>query len=555
MKNTSDSSLWSDLSAFADGALDDTRADALRRKVAEDPAAARELEELNRLRRAVGRKARLPENEEFFGTLESRLLSRVREDVILFRAPRRYQRSSISIAAAAFLILCGLLYTRWDDVLHYVNRRSAIVEKTYKERVLKGWIMPLFDRTDKDQALQFAMFGTIPLDKQDGPVLRVDNTTEKGYHIDLGTAKPAAHPVTVADMCRHIRATDEQRKTIDSLLAYAQEKIEASVLMSDNETIAIDPALTKFNTVILASLASALEVPQRERLVEFLETRNTPYTIRTAPTVPPVPSHVILDGIRSSREPSKFVMVTADTVELAKIDINIDSVRRNMTRLEREIPSIAVRVNAIARKLARGQWQAREPFPPPPPDEENTIVRIEVESNALQRMARSIPVAVQKLALKEKIMRHVDQSPHAQFHVTADSTIFIEEKVERALREAFEKGMPNVNFKIETRTMDGDRPAPPPPPDQPPRPGAPAPVYRDKMKREPSQNFYFFKSEEDAKKVLKQRDEEIKRKREIEVRVDSIGYHIHELLRPDASDEGSTNDSGGSNTRSTVIEI
>jgi hypothetical protein len=242
------------------------------------------------------------------------------------------------------------------------------MQQAYEDTILKGWIMPLFQRTDKDQVLQFAMFGTLPLDDSDGTVLRVDENAERGYRVELAGNTMKGQPLTtIKELYGEIQPTEIQRKVFDTLFLYAQKQIEAAVLMNEARQIAIDPAISKYNKVILSGIAASLEPEQLQRFEAFLEKRNTPYTFvsrqSTAP-VPPAPPSALMARFRAVRAPEEFVVLDDDGYTITRLHLDMDSLRRLMKVVGERMPRIEVRVQDIARSYAVSRLNGT----PPPPD-------------------------------------------------------------------------------------------------------------------------------------------------------------------------------------------
>ncbi|MFZ1729795.1 MAG: hypothetical protein WBQ23_00175 [Bacteroidota bacterium] len=354
------------LTLYLDDRLDMRQREELERRIAQDEHVRREFEELRRMRALLASREPLPANT----FLIERTINRIKQENDRQPAGAPLPRRSMPAMTGAFamLIIAALAFAWFqrDQILRYVGNTGSQMQIAYEDSILKGWIMPLFQRTDKDQVLQFAMFGTLPLDEKDGTLLRVDENAERGYQVQLASNTDQSQPLTtIHELYREIQPTDLQRKVFDTLFLYAQRKIEAAVLMNQARQIAIDPAISKYNKVILSGIASSLDPDQLQRFDEFLKKRNTPYTFVSQRTMPPPPSNpaMLMERFRTVRAAEEFVILDDDGYTITRLNLDMDSLRRLMKIVEQRMPRIEVRVQDIARSYAIS-GQPTIPAPP-----------------------------------------------------------------------------------------------------------------------------------------------------------------------------------------------
>lgn len=96
---------------------------------------------------------------------------------------------------------------------------------------MTGNILPLFSNLNKDDVLNFALFGSISIDSSNNTSLQVKNTDDKGSQIQIvrneETPKPA---LTVNDFAAQIGISKDQREVVDSILGSYQEKLQSAYL-------------------------------------------------------------------------------------------------------------------------------------------------------------------------------------------------------------------------------------------------------------------------------------------------------------------------------------
>ncbi len=359
MIGTKKSRIALQLSLYLDDRLDSAQREQVASRIARDPELRREYEHLRRMRDLLSARESIPANP----FLPEHIMNRIREDNrepdAYLPVPRRFMPAAAGAIAVVVIALLALAWIQREQILRYIGNTGEEMQHAYEDTILKGWIMPLFQRTDRDQVLQYAMFGTLPLDDSDGTVLRIDESADRGYRLELaGSTARTGPPATINELYREIRPTAVQRKIFDTLFLYAQRQIEAAVLMNEAKEIAIDPAISKYNQVILSGIAASLEPDQQERFESFLEKRNTPYTFVShrhteVPPQPPTPPAKLMERFRTMRVPEAFVVLTEDSFTVTQLHLNMDSLRRLMKIVEGRMPRIEMRVQDLARTYAR----------------------------------------------------------------------------------------------------------------------------------------------------------------------------------------------------------
>jgi hypothetical protein len=323
-----------DVSLLLDGRADESTTDRVESAVASDPELRRRLDDMKHVAGLLRDHHRLAPNP----FLTERILHRTIEST----ANEREHGADFGLrpiaAAVLSVLVVGLAivgYVNRDPLLSFLSSKQTAMQNAYEDNVLKGWLMPLFGKTNKNEVLQYAMFGTLPIDRNDGTVLRVDEHSDKGYRVEF-SRDTANEPdlASVEDLYQEIRPSESQRRMFDSLFHYAGRQIESAVLLDEKNQIAIDPSITRFNRVILSSIAAGLDAEQRQRFDRFLERRNTTYTLASAslPSRPQPPEEVIR-SVREIPRSGTFFLVGSDTVSYATLNIDMDSLRDQMLDL------------------------------------------------------------------------------------------------------------------------------------------------------------------------------------------------------------------------------
>lgn len=340
------------LSLYIDGELEAEKTKFVEQLVAQNPEVANELNELRFLKRLLTSKQPVPEKLGFWTRLSVELDKRSREQENLLPFPKKLIPLMSAFGAVAMVVVAVVLYQNRSSLFQYAGKQSERVQQAYENNILKASLMPWFSNLDKNQVLQFALFGTLPLDAKTETALRVDESAEKGYRIDVGRKQAKANPrVTVADLYKQINPTHAQLLVIDSLLDFGKEEIEASVFIAENRGMAINPNLPKLNRVMLAGITASLEPHQRDRLERFLQTGNAPYRVAVSKALPEKAERIFrqIAGLPHVRN---FILVSPDSEAYSNINIDMEDMRVKLREIESHRPDIEAKMDVLIRRFA-----------------------------------------------------------------------------------------------------------------------------------------------------------------------------------------------------------
>jgi hypothetical protein len=347
------------LSSYLDGELDEDQTRFVETNVLQDPEARRELENLRALKSLIAARMRLTPSLGFWTRLSTELERRKREEENLLPFPRKYL-PLVSLGTAVVVLVVGfVLFQQRATLVDYVSRQSERVQKSVEDNILKGSLMPLFAHVDKNQALQFAMFGTLPLDARAETELRVNEDSARGYTIDMDKKGDRKTPtVTVKEFVDEVRPSHAQLQIIDSLLDLGRVKLEGSVFVAEDRVMAVNPELSRLNRVMLSGIAAALEPEQRVRFERFLQVRQAPYML-SGGRRGSESSERILHTMRLRERSEAFLVVSPETVVVSRLDIDLDSLRRHISEVQEVQTSVAVHMNSLIRRMGEREVAVR----------------------------------------------------------------------------------------------------------------------------------------------------------------------------------------------------
>jgi hypothetical protein len=319
------------LSNYVDGSLSESQRHDFESYLREHPSARQELAQAERLKKMLAEKKMIEPDIAFWTRLSLKIEDQKKEASNLLPFPRRYTPAILALSSCA-LILAGVFAVQQRMVImDFLTKKTQSVQIAYKKNV--SGLLPFFASIDKDQALQFSLFGTLPLDEKNETALRVDGNAQKGYRIEVRkTAAQKQGNITYRQFVDAVNPTAEQTRVLDSLLELAGKRIESSVLVGENNAFAVDPSLAKLNSIMVTSIAANLEPVQRVRMERLMASNEAPYAISGSRSGARIMPEHIFKHFADARAGRKFVVITSDTTLNSEIAVNMDSIEHILPR-------------------------------------------------------------------------------------------------------------------------------------------------------------------------------------------------------------------------------
>jgi hypothetical protein len=333
MKQLSPKELEQIISLYLDGELDDSERKSLEEYLNSHPVVKREIEILQSAQKALSSKEKLRKDDWFWLKLSNKLEQKESQSNGFIHGMRSV--FALSGLTSMIILIVGIMYFKETSLFHrFFLEKKSFVEDVYHNNIMSGNILPLFSNLTKDDVLNFALFGNIAIDSANNTSLNVKSTEDKGSQIQIvKNVELPASPITIKDFAQEIGINSNQQEIVDSILGSYQEKLQASVLVSENDEVAIHTELVDLNRAMVSTIASCLEPVQRTRFQKFLDVRNAPYAVVTINS-PRLESHVIWNKMTKVSNSHNYVIISPDTVEFAEMLINIDSIREVSRRQE-----------------------------------------------------------------------------------------------------------------------------------------------------------------------------------------------------------------------------
>lgn len=410
------------LSLYVDGALPEREAREVESILETDESARRQVEELRRLKKLLSSREALTPHIGLWTRVSMALEEEKKEEHNLLPFQRKHI-PLVTTLATAVLVLAGLVVVQnRTQFVRYFTEKSQAVRDAYRKDYVQGTLLPLFSSVDKDRALQFSLFGTLSLDKKSETALRVDENAKKGYRIDVSKdSQLKMKSVTFDRFLAEVRATEEQKKVIDSLLELTSERIQSSVLIGDNNALAIAPDLPRLNKMMVTNIASCLKPHQRARFEHFLAVNDAPYAV-AVPNAPTVNAENILRNLPKPLKTNRYVVITPDTMMVSQIHLNMDSLRRAMNE---NMVVVELRRKEFLRKLTDLRFRRRMPSLParpqaPPVVENQEIISIEINAPVGETDQQPAHMIIQPRVSRQIVLPGMPHRP-VRIHIWNDS--------------------------------------------------------------------------------------------------------------------------------------
>jgi hypothetical protein len=394
MRSISTRELQRTLSLYLDGALDEEAKARFEEYIAGNPEAALELQRWKRQQQLLKSKPGVQPNEWFWQKLSLRLEQPKSSSDTVYPFSRKYAPLPVSLAVIIAAFVGMVVFQQRTLLTKFFSEKKEQVQQIYEANILQGKLIPLFTDLNKDQVLHFALFGTLPLDPQAKTALRVDENKEDGTRIEFAKNEARQNPpVTVEQFCREIDATPAQYRCVDSILSSARDKIQESVFLGENKSLAVHADLATFNRTMMSNIAASLELPQRRKFKRYLAVSGSPYTFIVAPS-PQAPAPAQMPRIPRLPRMEQFVVITPDSCSIARVNINVQQILRNEAMTTQEIRIMNERTRSLIRDFAehtRGQKRSNSSLRV---FSGSDYFSIKVEDNALERQPNAMPFEV-----------------------------------------------------------------------------------------------------------------------------------------------------------------
>jgi len=297
---------YENLSALADNELREDQAAIYREKLRQSPAMREKYNDIQRVKKAVGDLPRLPEDHYF----NTRLGEFIKEENKSVSRWKPFYKPAASLAAVTFVLMTffsispGFL----DDLF---ERQKGNILDFYTKN-----LRPYFAKEEltKDDIFNFAFSQVLPIDSAGGNVISLDGSGG-GASIAIREATLGDSKITLKEFTEKLNLNQEQKSKLDKVLKKYEDKIRKSILVNDNNTVAVNTNIWNYNAALKAEIM-AIAAENKEAA-----------SVMPTSLLESMPAFA---SINFADDEGSFVCINPDTVFVMPIKVNTKDPVYNM---------------------------------------------------------------------------------------------------------------------------------------------------------------------------------------------------------------------------------
>lgn len=322
-KNDTISRIKNDIHLYLDGELSENAKAEFELRLLQNPDLRAEFEQIRKLKTLVAGSHEPLTDDAFFTT---RLMSAIAKDKNKSFSKFKWLRTG-----AAFVVLTGVvLFFFWLNPMFinkHIDEQKLNLVEFYSQN-----LRPLFE--DKNlttaQVFDFAFNNSIVLDTNSKHELHIDAREGNSAIIEVRLSDGRIETIKFEDFVERLEISDEGRDEIDSILNYYAPKIASSILVNDNNSIAINSDLVGLQEAVRAEVYNVAMAYNSKGLQVVM------------PQVPLIRDrqHIaqFVSQVKNTNS-NRFLVFSPDTVFTMQLFIDADSLSREIEKNWEEFES------------------------------------------------------------------------------------------------------------------------------------------------------------------------------------------------------------------------
>lgn len=321
------------ISAYLDGELSPGDKSYIEGKISASLELQKELSDLKRLKELTSTSyERIPESPYFQTRLTSNL-SNFRP----FSIKLKHWAPALGLTIITITLMV-VLKLNPDLIKNVIEEQKMNLASLYKEN-----LQPLLyaaDLTNED-IFNFAFNSELPLDKSDQHYLRLgyDPNGTEYFEIKKSTSQTSGKENNLEKFVLALDLNESQRKEIDSIISSYSEDLLTQVLVSDKNTVAINPNLWNYQKAIAAEILAFAKSKNAIVYNNFIPSQSSRHfeDFQVAQYV---------KNIKPSKE-SKYIFFTPDTIFTDTYEFNDSTFRMDLKKMEKEIAEMNKNIKSM----------------------------------------------------------------------------------------------------------------------------------------------------------------------------------------------------------------
>ncbi len=153
------------------------------------------------------------------------------------------------------ILLMILFHYKKDNVSNLIEKGKKDLVSFYMEN-----LRPIFSSSQitNEDIFNFALYRTIPIDKQNDKVLVVSDKNNNQQIFEIKKLPYNKNTENYKKFVEYMELNEKEKEKVDSILNSYKKEISLSILMNDNKTLAINPKLAELQKVITLDLLNYL---------------------------------------------------------------------------------------------------------------------------------------------------------------------------------------------------------------------------------------------------------------------------------------------------------
>lgn len=236
------------LSAYLDGELSLSEKKYIEEKIKSSLELQKELEELKRLKELTSQGfGQLPDSPYF----ETRLMAELNSPKSFMAKFGRWI-PALSITAVT-LILMTVLKFYPNFLISVLDEQTETLTSFYKDN-----LQPLLYAANlsNEDLFNFAFYSELPLDEADENYLRVGYDEKGEQFFEINNSPTRKNEKNLEKFVTALNLNEKQREDIDSIISSYSGELAGQVLVSDKNTVAINPNLWNYQKALVADILS-----------------------------------------------------------------------------------------------------------------------------------------------------------------------------------------------------------------------------------------------------------------------------------------------------------
>lgn len=308
------------LSAYIDGELSSADKIYIEGRISSSLELQKELADLKRLKELTSTSYERLAEAPFFQTRLSAELNSSKPG--LLKSKKWIPVFSLLIITAALMIT---LKVNPDLIKNVIEDQKVNLANLYKEN-----LQPLLyaaDLTNED-IFNFAFNSEIPLDKTDQHFLRLGYDSSGAEYFEIKKSINTNKENNLEKFVQALDLNEIQRKEIDSIIASYSDELMTQVLVSDKNTVAINPDLWNYQKAIASEILA------------FARSKNASVYNSILPVeLKALDNPQISKLVRYNKPPKdhKYIFFTPDTIFTDTFEFDNSEFRKDMKEMEKDL--------------------------------------------------------------------------------------------------------------------------------------------------------------------------------------------------------------------------